>query len=148
MDSACPPGGLRSNINASLQTIFADNTYSKPFFVTYVNTSLFILPLFTILFRRLWRLWRSRRLSQITSFQSLLRHLDSHDPKAEEEQAILHAAAAEDDFHGHERRESAQYVRSMLKDPNAKLGLKATAKLSFEFCLLWVRGDCFHLLVT
>lgn len=116
--------------------------------MTYVNTSLFILPLFTILFGRLWRLWRSKRLSQITSFQSLLKHLDSHDPKAEEEQAILYAAAVEDDLYDHEGRASAQYVRPMRNDPNAKLGLKATAKLSFEFCLLWVREDYFHLLMT
>jgi solute carrier family 35 protein F5 len=107
--------------------------------VTYVNTSLFILPLFTILFSRLWRLWRSRRLSQISSLQSLLRHLDSHDPKADEEEEILRAAAVEDEFHGEDRLVGARYVRAVEKDPNAKLGLKATAKLSFEFCLLWVR---------
>ncbi|KAJ5620622.1 hypothetical protein N7510_004606 [Penicillium lagena] len=132
-----------SNFLAS--TIFADNTYSKPFFVTYINTSLFILPLFTILFSRLWRLWRSRGLSHITSFQSLLRQLDSHNPKAEEEQGFLHAAGVEDEFHGGEGRESAQFVRSMRNDPDAKLGLKATAKLSFQFCLLWFVANYFAL---
>ena len=36
-----------SNFLAS--TIFADNTYSKPYFVTYVNSAFFIIPLIPIL---------------------------------------------------------------------------------------------------
>jgi len=36
-------------------TIFADNTYSKPYFVTYVNSAFFIVPLAPIL---AWRAYR------------------------------------------------------------------------------------------
>lgn len=32
----------------------------------------------------------------------------------------------------------SQYSRSKLDDGSARLGLRATAKLSLEFCLLWV----------
>ncbi|KAJ5101790.1 hypothetical protein NUU61_004012 [Penicillium alfredii] len=110
-------------------TIFADNTYAKPFFVTYFNTSIFILPLFTILGRRIWSLWRADKLSQITSFRSFLRHLDSHDSCAEEHQHML-------------PRESFDEARGGV-DPSAKLGLRATAKLSFEFCLLWFIANYF-----
>ncbi|EHA18898.1 hypothetical protein ASPNIDRAFT_124139 [Aspergillus niger ATCC 1015] len=101
-----------SNFLAS--TIFADDTYSKPFFVTYINTSIFILPLFTILFRRLVKLWRAGKLYRIRSFKSLLEHLDSHDTNVEARGILSHDASQQ-----------------------SKLGLKATAKLSFEFCLLW-----------
>lgn len=34
--------------------------------------------------------------------------------------------------------DSPEYFRSKLDDESAKLGLRATAKLSLEFCLLWV----------
>lgn len=112
----------------SAQTIFADRTYPKPFFVTYTNTSMFIMPLFFILGRRTWALWRHRKLSQITSLKSLLRHLDSHDPKAEEESMLNHGSDEED----------GQLGRPSQDGPGQRLGLKATAKLSVQFCLLWV----------
>jgi solute carrier family 35, member F5 len=35
------------------QTIFADNTYSKPYFVTYTNTAFFLLPLIPMLLKQL-----------------------------------------------------------------------------------------------
>lgn len=43
----------------------------------------------------------------------------------------------EDAAHEHEIGRS-RYSRSKLDDGSAKLGLRATAKLSLEFCLLWV----------
>lgn len=124
-----------------LQTIFADNTYSKPFFVTYINTSLFILPLFTIILGRVWRLWRSGKTSRIHSFQSLLRHLDSHDPDSET-QSILHhdtGRDSEDAISDPEGWNAARLAPEGKYQESSKLGLRATAKLSFEFCMLWVR---------
>lgn len=118
------------------QTIFADNTYPKPFFVTYINTSLFVLPLFTILFSRTWTLWRTNSLSQIHSIRSLLRHLDSDDPKAQEQQGSLRAGLLDDESQGNEI--DGVFAGAGVEDPHAKLGLKATARLSLEFCLLWV----------
>ncbi|KAJ6081253.1 hypothetical protein N7499_006127 [Penicillium canescens] len=114
-------------------TIFADRTYPKPFFVTYTNTSMFMIPLFTILIRRTWGLWRQGKLSQITSLKSLLRHLDSHDPKAEEESIL----------HGDSDEEGARFRRPSQDASNAKLGLKATAKLSVQFCMLWFVANYF-----
>lgn len=137
MRSCCTIIYLHSFVH---QTIFADNTYPKPFFVTYINTSLFILPLFTILLGRTWTLWRSNRLSQVTSFRSLLRHLDTEDPKGEE-QSIIRGESFDNESRTHDV-ESPLYASATSNDQNTKLGLRATAKLSLEFCLLWVSKMC------
>ncbi|OQE27566.1 hypothetical protein PENSTE_c004G02844 [Penicillium steckii] len=122
-------------------TIFADNTYPKPFFVTYINTSLFILPLFTILLGRTFTLWRSNKLSQVTSLRSLLHHLDSDEPKAEE-QSILRRESLDDESRTHDV-DHLHYPGANNGDKTGKLGLRATAKLSFEFCLLWFIANYF-----
>ncbi|PYI11120.1 hypothetical protein BO78DRAFT_458037 [Aspergillus sclerotiicarbonarius CBS 121057] len=131
-----------SNFLAS--TIFADDTYSKPFFVTYINTSLFTLPLFTILLSRLLKLWRAGKLYRIRSFQSLLEHLDSHDTKAEAQRILSHDAVAER-WRSDEDPETWAAARfdTTSRDKPSKLGLKATAKLSLEFCLLWFSANYF-----
>lgn len=112
-----------------IQTIFADKTYPKPFFVTYTNTSMFMMPLLIIVARRTWGLWHLGKLSQITSVKSFLNHLDSHDPKDEEE-SMLRSGSDEED--------GGRLSRERQDAPSGKLGLKATAKLSIQFCLLWV----------
>lgn len=120
---------LANNISNVIQTIFADKTYPKPFFVTYTNTSMFMMPLLLIVARRTWGLWRLGKLSQITSVKSFLNHLDSHDPKDEEE-SMLRTGSDEED--------GGRFPRERQDAPSGKLGLKATAKLSIQFCLLWV----------
>ncbi|CAG7998810.1 unnamed protein product [Penicillium olsonii] len=114
-------------------TIFADKTYPKPFFVTYTNTSMFMMPLFIILGRRTWALWRLRKLSQVTSIGSFLRLVDSPDPRAEE-QRMLHDDSDEENWRPR---------RSSQDAAGQKLGLKATAKLSVQFCLLWFTANYF-----
>ncbi|KAJ6184581.1 hypothetical protein N7519_005882 [Penicillium mononematosum] len=114
-------------------TIFADRTYPKPFFVTYTNTSMFMMPLLFIVARRTWGLWRNGKLSQITSLRSFLNHLDSHDPKAEEE-SMLRSGSDE---------EGGPFSRERQDATDRKLGLKATAKLSIQFCLLWFTANYF-----
>lgn len=132
---ASPIDESASDSEEHIQTIFADNTYPKPFFVTYVNTSLFVLPLFTILFSRTWALWRSSKLAHVNSFRSLLRQLDSEDLKAEEQQSILQAGLIDE---SQDNEINSVSARSTADDAHSKLGLRATAKLSLEFCLLWV----------
>ncbi|KAJ5468928.1 hypothetical protein N7475_006680 [Penicillium sp. IBT 31633x] len=124
---------LWTTSNFLSSTIFADGSYPKPFFVTYTNTSMFIMPLFFIIARRTWTLWRSRKLSEITSLKSFLKHLDSHDPKAEEE-SILRSGSDE---------EGGRFPQPSEDASNGKLGLKATAKLSVQFCLLWFIANYF-----
>ncbi|KAJ5705786.1 hypothetical protein N7536_001475 [Penicillium majusculum] len=115
-------------------TIFADKTYPKPFFVTYTNTSMFMMPLLLIVARRTWGLWRLGKLSQISSVKSFLNHLDSHDPKDEEE-SMLRSGSDEED--------GGRFPRERQDAPSGKLGLKATAKLSIQFCLLWFTANYF-----
>jgi solute carrier family 35 protein F5 len=119
---------LANYTSNAIQTIFADRTYPKPFFVTYTNTSMFMMPLLFIVARRTWGLWRNGKLSQITSLRSFLNHLDSHDPKAEEE-SMLRSGSDEG---------GGPFSRERQDATDGKLGLKATAKLSIQFCLLWV----------
>jgi solute carrier family 35 protein F5 len=120
-----------ANHTSTIQTIFADKTYPKPFFVTYTNTSMFMMPLLIIVARRTWALWRLGKLSQITSLKSFLNHLDSHDPMAEEESMLR---TGSDD-------EGERFSRENQDPPSGKLGLKATARLSIQFCLLWVSAQ-------
>ncbi|KAJ5246199.1 hypothetical protein N7468_001182 [Penicillium chermesinum] len=120
-------------------TIFADGTYSKPYFVTYMNTSLFTLPLFAILLTRTWNLRQANKLQHIHSFSSLLRHLDSDDPKAEEQRSLRRGSFDEDEHvtEGYNIGNEAQSA------PEGRLGLRETAKLSFQFCLLWFSANYF-----
>ncbi|KAL5341546.1 hypothetical protein BJX70DRAFT_358229 [Aspergillus crustosus] len=133
-----------SNFLAS--TIFADNTYSKPFFVTYLNTSTFILPLFTIVASRLWGLFRAGKLYQVQSFENLLQQIDSQYSNAESERIL-----DPDSVSGAEPDESGPWAASGSHYDAAKglgdkkLGLKATAKLSFHFCLLWFTANYFSM---
>lgn len=109
--------------------------------MTYINTSLFVLPLFTIVLGRTWRLWRANKLSQVRTFAGLLQHLDADGSSAETQSILRHDAEGRnsDDEPGDPEAWNAARMRSALHDEGqSKLGLKATAKLSFEFCLLWV----------
>jgi hypothetical protein len=44
----------QARILTSRQTIFADDSFSKPYFVTYVNTTFFIIPLIPMFVHHLW----------------------------------------------------------------------------------------------
>lgn len=126
--------------NLFAQTIFADNTYSKPFFLTYLNTSCFILPLLVILVARVWKLWRLNRLSQITSWKSFLEQLDSTDPDSDEQAVLYQQVAnedAEDDVQASGAAGSGESAMKAYGSP--RLGLRGTATLSLQFCILWVR---------
>ncbi|KAL5051828.1 hypothetical protein BDW71DRAFT_169530 [Aspergillus fruticulosus] len=138
-----------SNFLAS--TIFANATYSKPFFITYLNTSIFILPLFTIVSSRLWGLFRAGRLYQVQSLENLLQRFDSYYSSAESERILGHdrriGPGAE---HGHGHDGSGEWSASRRGSAakghgNEKLGLKETAKLSFHFCLLWFTANYFSM---
>ena len=93
-----------------------------------------MLPLFTIILGRVWRLWRSGKLSQIHSFQSFLRHIDSHDPDVETTRQDNAYEPADP-----ETWNTATLDSGGKEEESVKLGLRATAKLSLQFCMLWVR---------
>lgn len=138
-----------SNFLAS--TIFADNTYSKPYFITYLNTTFFILPLVPILVKKAinhpeelkqWRreVWAglTRRESETAANYGVLRQQEEDED--EESDSGLKTS---------QRTQSAAASRELLNthplDPNSpptttsadKLTLAQTTRLSLEFSILW-----------
>ena len=98
---------------------------------------MFILPFSVIIFRRLWGLWRAGKLHRINSFSSFLDLIDSQDPSSSsgETQSII--------SHGNGDRDP-EMLEVGMSDPaskegeSPKLGVRETARLSLQFCILWV----------
>lgn len=139
----------RMQLTRNPQTIFADSTYSKPYFVTYVNTSFFSTLLFVIFIRRLYasngsitRVWGGR--TESSSYTPIT---------GEEEPACLKPDEYDEVSQGGDSGRSrglfgSQAAGSEVLGParpeetEAALDVRETAKLSLEFCLLWVsRGS-------
>ncbi|KAK4541011.1 hypothetical protein LTR36_008380 [Oleoguttula mirabilis] len=143
-----------SNFLAS--TIFADNTYSKPYLVTYVNTSFFIIPLVPMLVRkalqhpgelRHWRDdWRQKLRQQYTP----LKHEEDADDSAytdiPRDRRRRESMNASQELLLGEQMENSQILsfRNAPADdavPLPPLRLSEIAKLSLEFCLLWFAAN-------
>ncbi|KAI9801537.1 MAG: hypothetical protein M1825_003216 [Sarcosagium campestre] len=146
-----------SNFLASY--MFADNTYSKPYFVTYLDTGCFALSLIPTCLKRAhdygyreswamlsqaWGSWRSRPQDE-TSVQMT----------REEQRSFL--KPDDDDDEAVDQGDRSPWTRSSLapmnvedqmgnselsaaltsSDDDSKMSIKETARLSFEFCLVW-----------
>jgi len=135
-----------SNFLAS--TIFADNTYSKPYFVTYVNTSFFIIPLITIL------TWRAcKNPEDIRKWWKQIKERRQYMPLSSSEHSGYNGSPT------NEPRNSENLSRELLlgEPPNDghKIGsplssaalppltITETGKLSLEFCILWYLANYF-----
>lgn len=132
----------------SLQTIFADNTYSKPYFVTYVNTSFFSISLFVILIRRLYaskgstsRTWRGRKVS--STYTPITSAEDPADLKPDEYDEPLRGGypGSSRGLFGSQAPECEALAPARPKGAEGALDVRETAKLSLEFCMLWVRQE-------
>ncbi|EFE42099.1 hypothetical protein TRV_03178 [Trichophyton verrucosum HKI 0517] len=119
-----------SNFLAS--TIFADNTYSKPYLVTYLNSGSFVFMLVPFVGGRIHRLWKTGKLRDIRSFQALIREFE-RPASGEETQPILRSD--KDEGLPQETRDAG--VQEQHATTGTKLGFKETAKLSLEFCIIW-----------
>lgn len=129
------------HLQLHLQTIFADDSYSKPYFVTYVNSSFFSLLLLLVAAKRLW-----------ATGGSIKGALRGHDRSThylpiveEEEQAFIKP----DDDGGIQEASRSPRSRLLIEEPSKssgvegspserRLNVRETLKLSFEFCILWV----------
>ncbi|KAI9831332.1 MAG: hypothetical protein M1819_005106 [Sarea resinae] len=142
-----------SNFLAS--TIFADNTYSKPYFVTYINTAFFALSLIPIALRKMHQ---NHRSGIPFTFQSLLRSWPSGSPRRmsdEEQTSILKPDDEDEDEHGDEGTSSPllreeplggshhSYPERGVAVADERLDIRETAKLSLEFCFLWFAANYF-----
>lgn len=123
------------------QDIFADDTYSKPFFVTYVNCSFFSILLIPLAFKYTWQY-----VTKLDYIKSKTQRLGKYTPISEDE-SRLHLTSTsqaervdEDQKPVDELRvEGAQYgAEESVNDP---LTLKETIRLSLEFSMLWVSLD-------
>jgi solute carrier family 35 protein F5 len=122
-----------------MQYMFADNTYSKPYFVTYINTAMFAFSLIPIFFRlahqhgvqnlrtSVAEYWKGG----VDGYMAIGKSTD-----VEEE--------AEDSMSASQTRllvdENGAQALSMVGDPQGPedmLTVRETAWLSLEFCLLW-----------
>ncbi|KAI9789531.1 MAG: hypothetical protein M1833_002297 [Piccolia ochrophora] len=140
----------------NFQFIFADDTYSKPYFVTYINTAFFAVTLIPTCLKRLhdnhrdelwkqlaqgWKFWRQDEPPHVVTEEqrSFLKPDDDIEddppPRGRSPSALLEI----DDPRGtsqissHESPEAEQEV----------LNLRQTARLSAEFCLVWFMANYF-----
>ena len=115
-------------------TIFADNSFAKPFFLTYFNTACFILFAVPTLLRNIRRRLRAGDLF-VTLGSSIKHILCFRRRNGEESEAFL---KPDDQEEGHTLAQSQQ-----LPSSSSSLGVLDTAKLAFEFCILWFLANYF-----
>ena len=113
--------------------IFADGSYTKPYFVTYVNSSFFVLFLVFNAARRLWisggSIQRAFRHEHTPPEYAPINE-DEEMTKPDEEDAAQQASQLSVDDH----LAASGLAKESTLD---RLTLRETAWLSFEFCILW-----------
>lgn len=125
-------------------SIFADNSYAKPFFLTYLNTSAFTLCIIPRLFNSARRKHTAGTLSDdlraLFSIKTLKRfwrneteEAQIYVPVGDEEESFLKPASA------------AQSLKSgkSLEEGSKTLDIISTARLSLAFCILWFMANYF-----
>jgi len=134
-----------------MQTIFADDTYSKPYFLTYVNSIFFMFPLIVILpwlaikdpaqLSELQNLFRSpaRRYSLVRNEE---RESTEILPKPDEplSEPIPRTRSPTISV---EVNDSIAFSRPAGSEYIEKLTLLETAKLAIPFCFLWFPANYF-----
>ena len=132
------------------QYIFADNTYSKPFLVTYLNASFFALSLPAILLRRGYQ--EGLHKSWLTSFREWRRlqqryghnlggpgeeHNRSHQDGESHSPLLAEGGRSSNNF------PSALVVEENSATQKETLNVLETAWISFEFSMLWFLANYF-----
>ncbi|PVI04271.1 hypothetical protein DM02DRAFT_716407 [Periconia macrospinosa] len=141
-----------SNFLAS--TIFADDSYSKPFFVTYVNSSFFIIPLIPIFALHAWDdrhnairqqpfLAQIRDLLQrrVGRYKLLREHESSSSNTSSFKTSLDGDSGAASMLLGDDMGESQEMHLSGTSDEG--ITLWETIKLSLEFSMLWFLANYF-----
>uniref|UniRef100_A0A0D2XV53 DUF3955 domain-containing protein n=1 Tax=Fusarium oxysporum (strain Fo5176) TaxID=660025 RepID=A0A0D2XV53_FUSOF len=113
--------------------MFSDQTYNKPFFIVYLNTSIFAISLIPKFFKYLRKHGISGMRHDATQLWSDYKHGRINTKslyQSEDEQAT-------------ERLISQGYGSTETAASEEKLTFKETAVLSFEFCMLWFSANYF-----
>lgn len=151
------PTGTEKVVGADkhAQTIFADNSYSKPYFVTYVNTAFFMIPLIPMFIKHAWDdrdndakqrplLAQIRDLLQrrVGRYKLLRDHESSSDSSISSKSSRNRSNGATSLLLGDELGESHE-IGFQLDEEEEGLTLAETVKLGLEFCLLWFLANYF-----
>ncbi|KEF53100.1 uncharacterized protein A1O9_11008 [Exophiala aquamarina CBS 119918] len=116
-------------------SIFADKSYAKPFFLTYLNTSMFMLAMIPTLVRSGYR--QHRRGTLYTTMRSNLSWNKGYRPLPNT--GVIDAADSES--HAFIHKPTTTDPDTEEKDKH--LGIIATARLSIAFCVLWFLANYF-----
>lgn len=136
-----PPPARITFANLTLQFIFSDHTYDKPFFLVYVNTSMFAISLIPMFTRYMMRNGISGLRSDLVQLWQQRNNRSAHFSKIndEEEQDEVdgeHLLASQD--------EDAAVPEPVSRDTTPdKMSFADTAYLSLEFCMLWFLANYF-----
>ncbi|MCJ1264589.1 hypothetical protein MMC22_004462 [Lobaria immixta] len=133
-----------SNFLAS--TIFADNSYSKPYFVTYLNSSVFSVFLVVFALKRLWATLRSGRRAgwggKKTSIRYSLLARTEDEPFVNPDVVDASQSSSSHLPYSH-LADSLSIDDRESKPVGGMLNARETARLGFEFCLLWFLANYF-----
>ncbi|MCJ1241076.1 hypothetical protein MMC14_009080 [Varicellaria rhodocarpa] len=137
-----------SNFLAS--TIFADDSFSKPYFVTYINTSFFSVFLPLILAKRLWIangsiadvLRGKGRNSNYTPLKTA-EHEAFLKPNALEESRVGTPILQTQSEHGDSISLDEATIQGRADSVEDKLDVRETARLGLEFSFLWFAANYF-----
>ncbi|KAK8017502.1 hypothetical protein PG993_013828 [Apiospora rasikravindrae] len=133
-----------SNFLASY--IFSDHTYDKPFFVVYINTSIFAISMIPITIKYIiqnggfghakavaQQCWDERSLAPLDGPRGKTQADEEYDVTAGER------LLADDDEPGLEPYD----IANAPAPPEDKLTFRQTARLSLEFCMIWFFSNYF-----
>ncbi|EXJ94201.1 hypothetical protein A1O1_02594 [Capronia coronata CBS 617.96] len=124
-------------------SIFADNTYAKPFFLTYLNTSMFMLAMIPTLLRSAYRNRKKHSNSSLyRTMRAAFSNKESYRPLYNGGSGMLDSEDAEtESFIGPTKSITDREPEVAEKDKH--LGIAATARLSLAFCFLWFGANYF-----
>ncbi|KAL9041200.1 MAG: hypothetical protein Q9214_004189 [Letrouitia sp. 1 TL-2023] len=127
-------------------TIFADNTYSKPFLVTYVNSLFFAIlllgPLATIAWGDIGSLFRTLTGRGQRATYETVADDDNQDSCAPEDHFSRNSCAPQQQQQ-QQQDDSTSTPYAKGADNADKMTFRETAKLGFEFSLLWFAANYF-----
>ncbi|KAL8821291.1 MAG: hypothetical protein Q9223_000664 [Gallowayella weberi] len=131
-------------------TIFADNTYSKPYFVTYVNSTFFIIFLLPVLLKHLldphgsWRHF-IRKGQKETKYALLVEDERNTSAKADSQgdPSVYNGQMDGGSSPNDGTDSTGPTERAAVKDIEDKLTIRDTARLSLEFSFLWFIANYF-----
>lgn len=128
------PGQSR-HADIGAQFIFSDHTYDKPFFLVYVNTSIFAISLIPMFVKYMLKSGIRGARHDLAQMWREHRHAGSH--------AKLAAEDEDESSTGEHLLVHDDGGLETAGHPDERLSFRETAILSLEFCMLWFIANYF-----